>query len=224
MAVPGEAKVGFDPGRGWDFPDGTALVQTLSLEREPGNPASRFRVETRVLLRQQGEWAGYSYRWNAEQTDATLVAKDGEDADFAAGLRGPGPRQKWRFPSRAECMACHSRAASFVLGVTGIAVEPGSRLRRGARQPAPHARPHRPLHEPLPKRPERPRQAHRPRRCDPGPRTACPDVPARQLLGLPRRGRRRQRQDGAGPVHPAGEDEPPGRGRSTTPSCCSGRW
>jgi uncharacterized repeat protein (TIGR03806 family) len=117
LAIPGEEKVGFDPGRGWTFPDGTALVQTLSLEREPGNAASRHRVETRVLLRQQGEWTGYSYRWNAEQTDAALVGKAGEDVEVPAA--GPGPRQKWRFPSRAECLTCHSRAAGFVLGVTG---------------------------------------------------------------------------------------------------------
>ena len=70
-------------------------MQTLSLEREPGNAATRFRVETRVLLRQQGEWAGYSYRWNEEQTDATLVAKNGEDAELA--LAGPGLR---RVPAR----------------------------------------------------------------------------------------------------------------------------
>ncbi|SIO61576.1 conserved hypothetical protein, HNE_0200 family [Singulisphaera sp. GP187] len=118
IAVPGDLKVGFDPGRGWDFPDNTALVQLLTLEREPGNEASRFRVETRVMLRQQGEWTGYSYRWNDAQTDATLVAKNGEDGEFA--IAGPaGARQKWRFPSRSECMACHSRAAGFVLGVTG---------------------------------------------------------------------------------------------------------
>ncbi|MDB5352060.1 MAG: putative heme-binding protein [Planctomycetota bacterium] len=111
MAVPGATKVGFDSGRSWTFPDGTALVQTLSLEREPGKAASLFRVETRVLLRQQGEWDGYSYRWNPEQTDATLVAKNGEEAEIA--------RQNWRFPSRAECMACHSRAGNYVLGLTG---------------------------------------------------------------------------------------------------------
>jgi len=121
MAVPGTTTVGFDSGRSWTFPDGAALVQTLSLEREPDNSATRFRVETRVLLRQQGEWAGYSYRWNPEQTDARLVAKNGEDAEFAASGRqaaGPTQRQKWRFPSRSECMACHSRAANFVLGIT----------------------------------------------------------------------------------------------------------
>jgi uncharacterized repeat protein (TIGR03806 family) len=122
MAVPGVTKVDFDSGRGWNFPDGTALVETLSIEREPGRPATRCRVETRVLLRWQGEWAGYSYRWNAEQTDAALVAKDGEDAEVAlTGGRVVGPvgRRRWRFPSRSECMACHSRAANFVLGVTG---------------------------------------------------------------------------------------------------------
>jgi hypothetical protein len=29
-------------------------------------------------------------------------------------------RQKWRYPSRTECMVCHSRAANFVLGLTEL--------------------------------------------------------------------------------------------------------
>jgi uncharacterized repeat protein (TIGR03806 family) len=124
MAVPGAAKIGFASDTGWSFPDGTALVQTLSLEREPGDAATRFRIETRVLLRQQGEWAGYSYRWNREQTDAPLVPKGGDVACYAVDRQGqspdhPGAAVTWRFPSRAECMSCHSRAANFVLGVTG---------------------------------------------------------------------------------------------------------
>lgn len=110
MAIPGESKVGFDSGRSWTFPDGTALVQTLSKEGTSEGP--RSRLETRILLRQQGEWEGYSYRWNAEQTDATLVKKEGEDAEIIPG-------RTWRFPSRSECMACHSRAGNFVLGAAG---------------------------------------------------------------------------------------------------------
>ncbi|MEX0679512.1 MAG: PQQ-dependent sugar dehydrogenase [Pirellulales bacterium] len=120
IAVPGEAKVEYNSNQSWNFSDGAALVQTLSLERESGNPASRFRVETRVLVRQQGEWAGYSYRWDDAQSDAELVSKNGATADFA--VRDPTSsgtrRQTWRFPSRAECMACHSRAANFVLGLS----------------------------------------------------------------------------------------------------------
>ena len=72
---PSETKVAFKSAGAWGFPDGTALVQTLSLDRRAGKAITPFRVETRVLLRQQGEWAGYSYRWNAAQTDASLVAK-----------------------------------------------------------------------------------------------------------------------------------------------------
>jgi uncharacterized repeat protein (TIGR03806 family) len=126
MAVPGTAKVKFDPARGWEFPDGSALVQTLSLEREAGNPASRARIETRVLLRQQGEWAGYSYRWKANQSDALLVPKEGAEETFSISqaTRGRGAekaegQRAWRFPSRSECMVCHSRQANFVLGIIG---------------------------------------------------------------------------------------------------------
>src|SRR5262249_16574351 len=69
--------------------------------------------------RQQGKWAGYSYIWNDEQTEATLVAAAGMDKTFMiADAPAPGGRreQKWHYPSRAECMVCHSRAANFVLG------------------------------------------------------------------------------------------------------------
>ncbi len=119
MAVPGDAKVTYSAGQSWGFPDGTALVQTLSLDKEVGNPATAFRVETRVLLRQQNEWAGYTYRWNAEQTDAELVSRDGAETEFQiTRVDGHREPQTWRFPSRADCLTCHSRAANFVLGIT----------------------------------------------------------------------------------------------------------
>jgi uncharacterized repeat protein (TIGR03806 family) len=118
MAVPGSAQAKFDVARGWEFPDGSALVQTLSLEREPGNPASRARIETRVLLRQQGEWAGYTYRWKDNQSDAVLVPKGGAEERFRSSHSGKEQRI-WRFPSRSECMVCHSRQANFVLGIIG---------------------------------------------------------------------------------------------------------
>ncbi len=114
LAVPGEAKVDYDAARGWTFPDGTAIVQTLSLDAGPDNTAARRRLETRVLLKQQGEWAGYSYAWNKEQTDAELVESSGAELALPPG----GPPGPWRVPSRAECMACHSRAANYVLGVS----------------------------------------------------------------------------------------------------------
>ncbi len=120
IAVPGEVRVEYSSSQSWGFPDGTALLQTFSFERQEGSPASRFPVETRILLRQQGEWAGYSYRWNPEETEALLVPKEGAEAEltFRNAQGGEGRRQVWRFPSRTDCMGCHSRAGNFVLGLT----------------------------------------------------------------------------------------------------------
>ena len=40
-------------------------------------------METRLLTRQEGEWAGYSYLWNDEQTEAELVEAAGADREFS---------------------------------------------------------------------------------------------------------------------------------------------
>ena len=78
-ALPGLERIVQKPqlnaGGAWTFPNGSVLVQTLSLNLadDAGKPA-RKRIETRLLVRQQGEWGGFSYRWNA-----------------AADRRGPGP-------------------------------------------------------------------------------------------------------------------------------------
>ena len=53
------------------------LVKSFALEMEEGNPASRRWIETRFLTNQEGEWFGYSYLWNDEQTDGTLVDAQG---------------------------------------------------------------------------------------------------------------------------------------------------
>ena len=123
MAVPEKKTIGFSQNGAWSFPNKTALIQTLTVQRENAlGQATPFRIETRVLLRQQNEWTGYSYRWNEKQTDAELVSKEGDtvtlritDTKASGGFR----RHDWIFPSRADCMTCHSRARGFLLGLTG---------------------------------------------------------------------------------------------------------
>lgn len=111
LTVPYEAKIEISGNRGWNLPNGSIVMQTLSLPQ-----GEKFqRIETRLLLRQQNEWAGYSYRWNDQQTDARLVSKSGEDIEVMAA---DGKPVSWRIPSRSECMSCHSRAVNFVLGLS----------------------------------------------------------------------------------------------------------
>ena len=111
FAVPDDKKISTTDQRGWNLPEGSVLGQTLSLPHE----GRLQRVETRLLIRQQHEWTAYTYRWNEQQTDATLVPKSGEQVAHASS---DGTTITWQIPSRAECMSCHSRAVNFVLGLS----------------------------------------------------------------------------------------------------------
>lgn len=131
VAFPGlervEQKPQLNAGGAWTLPNGSVLVQTLGLNLgDDSGKSTPRRVETRLLTRQQGEWIGYSYRWNAEQTDAELVPADGAAEEFeVVDATEPGGRREqiWRFPARTECLVCHSRAAGFVLGFTPLQLD-----------------------------------------------------------------------------------------------------
>ena len=118
IALPGLTSMEFTERGAWKFPEGAVLVKTFSLDSPAGKASSARRIETRLMVFQQNEWVGYSYRWNDEQTDAELVPAAGADVPYTVrDANSPaGQQQTWRFPSRAECMVCHTRAAQYVLG------------------------------------------------------------------------------------------------------------
>lgn len=97
--------------KSWDFAEGTALAQTLSLKGK--------RVETQVLYF-DGRWQGYTYRWNARGTEASLVGAGGETAEIPMPN---GKKRKWTFHSRAECMTCHTQRTNFAISVTTAQLE-----------------------------------------------------------------------------------------------------
>ncbi len=116
VGLPNDTRIGRTRSGGWNFTNGAVVLQTLSLEKRPGDPTTRRRIESRILTYQSGQWAGYSYRWNEEQSDATLVPASGDEIRLSSD-------RVWRFPSRDECMGCHSRAANFVLGLSDVQMD-----------------------------------------------------------------------------------------------------
>jgi uncharacterized repeat protein (TIGR03806 family) len=123
MAVPGTEQVKIDEQGVWRFPDGAVLAKTVSIEMEQGKPATSRRLETQVLHREEGTWRAYTYRWNAEQTDAELVSLAGDSEKLAIkDTAAPGGirEQTYRFAARAECQLCHNpwvEANSTMLGI-----------------------------------------------------------------------------------------------------------
>ncbi|MDB6040143.1 MAG: hypothetical protein JWM99_3984 [Verrucomicrobiales bacterium] len=59
---------------------------------------------------------GVTYRWDDSQTNATLVAAEGLDEDIDIQEQGETHAQVWHYPSRAECLKCHTPAAGWSLG------------------------------------------------------------------------------------------------------------
>jgi glucose/arabinose dehydrogenase len=126
LGIPDGGKIEFTTWRGWNMPDRTVIVKSFYLDLEEGNPQSRRWIETRFLTRQGGEWFGYSYAWDDAETEGTLVEAKGMDREFV--IRVPKSAEHpdgqrtltWHYPSRTECMVCHSRAANWVLGLSEL--------------------------------------------------------------------------------------------------------
>jgi putative heme-binding domain-containing protein len=131
VALPGMGSVSFhaervpQPGTTltvkYHYPKDGVLLRTLFLEQEPGQPASRLRLETQILHFTGSDWQGYSYEWNDAQTDAELVSAEGKERIFfLRDPKAPGGRRpyRWRFPARTDCLRCHNPWADYTLAFT----------------------------------------------------------------------------------------------------------
>lgn len=115
------------------FPKDSVLAKTIWMEMDRGKPESRRRLETQILHYNGHDWHGYTYRWNEEQTDATLVGSEGEDRQLTVhDDQSPGGMrvQTWHYPSRNECIVCHNPWAESRLAFTRPQLDAGDQLAR----------------------------------------------------------------------------------------------
>lgn len=102
MALPDGQTVTVQNDGDWSFPSGSVLMKHF---RTGGR-----LIETRLFMRHpDGVWGGFSYQWNAAQTDAAIVR--------GGAIRDIGGGQNWIFPSESQCLECHTSAAGRALGL-----------------------------------------------------------------------------------------------------------
>lgn len=101
MAIPDTATIDVDSEGRFVYPVGSILGKHFRV--------NGTLVETRLIMRHQDPtgWTGYSYEWNAAGTDAVLLA--GAKDKTIGG-------QVWHYPSRPQCMECHTQVAGISLG------------------------------------------------------------------------------------------------------------
>ncbi len=85
------------------FPKDAVLMRALSLGGR--------RVETQLLHFEGADWRAYTFAWRDDQADADLVPADGAEKE----TRGRNPKRLWQFPSRSQCMSCHSNQSEYAL-------------------------------------------------------------------------------------------------------------
>lgn len=112
-----EEQIAFSRKGDWAFPEGTVFIKHFELP-VGSSPQAFAPLETRFfILGAEGRGYGLTYKWNEEGTDAVLL-QSGAQADYALWENGaPAGTQTWEFPSRAQCLDCHTANAGFVLGV-----------------------------------------------------------------------------------------------------------
>ena len=125
MALPNDGKhnsaaeeISFSENGTWQFPEGTVFVKHFEMPVDASDPSKLVRLETRFLvIAENGGVYGLTYRWNDEGTDAELLPGSATRPLTIKQADGSELTLEWQFPSRTQCMTCHTPTADFVLGV-----------------------------------------------------------------------------------------------------------
>lgn len=116
IAVPA-GQIAFSPTGEWRFPAGTVFVKNFDLRLDAANPGATRRVETRLLVRDsKGGVYGVVYKWRPDGSDADLLPASATEKIAVKSDSGE-IQQTWYYPSREDCLTCHTAGAGGVLGV-----------------------------------------------------------------------------------------------------------
>lgn len=116
FVIPEGTTIGFSEEDVWDFPLGSVFIKNFYFDQDRGEAEDLRVVETRLLvLEADGQWQGYIYLWNDEQTEAER-SKAGADVyiDYLDEAGDPHS-QLYLVPDQNVCETCHRRDDQKVL-------------------------------------------------------------------------------------------------------------
>jgi len=116
IALPEGKSVVYHDRDQWEFPVGTVFVKTFWMHQNREQLKDARRLETRLLVHSPEGWQGYTYVYNDDQSEAELLEGSALKPISINTAEGSF-EQRYYFPSRSDCMACHTREAGFVLGL-----------------------------------------------------------------------------------------------------------
>ncbi|HTH46998.1 MAG TPA: PA14 domain-containing protein [Candidatus Limnocylindria bacterium] len=111
-------QIQFSAEDNWVFPAGTVFVKHFDLQTNETDPAALRRLETRLLVSStNGIVFGATYRWRPDYSDADLVTSS-QTEDIIIATANGFRTQQWYYPSRTDCITCHTPQSGGVLGAS----------------------------------------------------------------------------------------------------------
>lgn len=115
IQLPAGHKIDVDDSLNFDFPDGTKIIKNFYFDNDSAKPEIGRRImETRLLVKENGNWQAYEYIWNETQTDAELEVAGGETQVEYTNEKGKKVKQKYIFPNQNQCKSCHNESQKLV--------------------------------------------------------------------------------------------------------------
>lgn len=96
-----------------EFPDNTVIAKTFYYNIDDRDESlGKNIIETRLLIKQNGEWVLGNYKWNDAQTDATLDVDGATLPVTWIDSDGNSNNIDYEIPTSANCYTCHQTYAA----------------------------------------------------------------------------------------------------------------
>jgi len=109
IALPENTSMQYDGDGLPIFPENTVIAKTFYYNADERDlTLGRTIIETRILIKINGDWVTGDYKWNADQTEAVLDL-DGSTVPVTwINANGESNSTNYKIPSNTDCFTCHS--------------------------------------------------------------------------------------------------------------------
>lgn len=91
------------------FPENTVIAKTFFYNADERDlTLGRTIIETRILIKINGDWVTGDYKWNDDQTDAVLDLNGSTVPITWINADGISNSTNYEIPSNTDCFTCHS--------------------------------------------------------------------------------------------------------------------
>jgi len=117
--VPEGAKAAYRATAAFDFPVGTIIAKTFTIQEDLRiETSAQDIIETRLMIRRNTGWVALPYIWNSDKSDAVLTPTGGIQNVNWIDMAGNPRTTDYVIPNTNNCVNCHGEDTMLPLGPT----------------------------------------------------------------------------------------------------------